>query len=263
MIIFDEEKYCEDLLKDKSKVYIVKKGDILKLARYFEKQGIEGEEFIRPELKRYILNRVDEYNEVYYGDCIREAIRDLKYKQLRSCNDIHMTKKEVEKLNTIEDIKIRKLLFMMMALAKFYKYNPVEKNKITDYDKLVCYVPLTEINKIGRLGLSKSVMLSYCHYLKTCDFIEPKWYGAYEIKIADRDFKDDDYLIKPDEDMIYFMNQFTKKKNDTSQCQRCHKWFRVPVRQGGKVLYCDECRVIVNREQSKERMKKYRQNSSK
>lgn len=253
MIIFDEEKYCVELLNNKSKVEQVTKGDILRLARYFEKVGME----VQPELKRYILNKVRDYNEVIYDEYIIEAIKSLRYKQLRTCNDIHITKKEVERLNTITDVKMRKFLFMMLALAKYYKYNPAEKNKITTYDKLICYTPLTEINKVGRLGCSKSTLLSYCHYLSNYDYIEAKWYGAYEIKIVDNDWQDDDYLIKPDKDMIYFMNQFTKTKDRTAWCHRCHKWFIKDTRC--KVLYCPDCASIVRKEKTRERVQKYRQ----
>lgn len=129
MIIADEKKYIEDVLKDGNKPSNMSvKGLIRYIARYYY------EKFKDEDLNTYIRYVLDvvgmmnmsllEYQEYRFADFARQyckRLRDGSFShELREISEISFTEDELKVINSAVYRKERKVLFTLYALAKIY-----------------------------------------------------------------------------------------------------------------------------------------------
>ncbi|SFU36586.1 hypothetical protein [Butyrivibrio sp. INlla21] len=129
MIIADEKKYVEDILREGSKPSNMSvKGLIRYIARYYY------EKFKDEDLNTYIRYVLDvigmmnmsllEYQEYRFADFTRQyckRLRDGSFPhELREVSEISFTEEELKIINSAVYRKERKVLFALYALAKIY-----------------------------------------------------------------------------------------------------------------------------------------------
>ena len=132
MIIADEKKFVEGILRDGSKPSNMSvKGLIRYIARYYY------EKFKDDDLNSYIRYVLDvvgmmqmsllEYQEYRYADYTRQyckRLRDGSFPhELREVSEISFTEDELKTINSAVYRKERKVLFALYALAKIYSPN--------------------------------------------------------------------------------------------------------------------------------------------
>ena len=129
MIIADEKKYIEDILRDGTKPSNMSvKGLIRYVARYYY------EKFKEEDLNSYIRYVLDvigmmqmsllEYQEYRFADYTRQYCKRLRDgtfpRELREVSEISITEEEMKIINSAVYRKERKVLFTLYALAKIY-----------------------------------------------------------------------------------------------------------------------------------------------
>jgi hypothetical protein len=124
-IIFDEYAYAEELLKNGFKDFI-KYADILILAKYFRYLGYKPAK-IKNEIVEFYKRSCPDYNEVLFGDKINDAIKKSGEHKIKLAIDVFITKAELESIESIKNYKYEKILFVMLAVARYSKlsnHNP-------------------------------------------------------------------------------------------------------------------------------------------
>jgi hypothetical protein len=126
-IIFDEYRYAENLLNNGFSTKRISKYDLSYLAKYLRAQGLG---FTRIEKKLIELCLIHDpyFNPIANKNNINYAIISSKKYKLKELIPTFITKSEVEVLKNVDDQK-RRILFTMLVLAKFDKFQDVRINK--------------------------------------------------------------------------------------------------------------------------------------
>jgi hypothetical protein len=120
-LIFDEKKYALNLLKNGFSTSYINFNDLCILAKYFKYIG-KNKTQIRKNLQDFCIKFGQEYNEVLFRDRLEKAIRQSQKYGIRIPIDINVTETELEKIKSVGDYKRQKILFVMLVIAKYFKY---------------------------------------------------------------------------------------------------------------------------------------------
>jgi hypothetical protein len=120
-LIFDEKKHALNLLKNGFSTSYINFNDLCILAKYFKYIG-KNRTQIRKNLQDFCIKFGQEYNEVLFRDRLENAIRQSQKYGIRIPIDINVTETELEKIKNIGDYKRQKILFVMLVIAKYFKY---------------------------------------------------------------------------------------------------------------------------------------------
>lgn len=118
MIVFDELKYAEDILRNGYKNKENVNFDNIILVKYWKYRGFT-ENVIRKQLKL----TMNEYQNLFNRDIldykVNRAIRiGMKYDLLTNVT-VEITDKEIDLINTLETIELRKIMFILLVIWKF------------------------------------------------------------------------------------------------------------------------------------------------
>ena len=118
MIIFDEKKYAENLIKNgyKDKTRIVL--DNIILVKYWKYLGFS-EDDIKKKLEDFMIDFKYMYNSDIVPYNVHKALKQgLKY-SLVFDKIVNITQKEIDTINSIDDLELRKILFVLLVIWKF------------------------------------------------------------------------------------------------------------------------------------------------
>lgn len=241
MIIFDEEKYAKDIIKNGFKNRHIFK-DVCIVLKYF-RSCKKNDEYIKKEIydlcskykKDY--NYVKDYKKIDF--LISESIKWNKHKT----TFINITKNEFQLIKSENNIKIQKLLFVILVLAKYY-YNP----KHNEY-----YVNISEndIFNLCNMSVTKQNKRDFMYYITQRGYITPNLNKSIKINFIDN-LSENICEIKVGNDMIFYYEKLSGK--NVINCKRCNDLIlRIANR---RTKYCKECARIVNIEKTKENILK-------
>jgi len=155
-MIFYEEKHAKILLESGFTSFMDYE-DLSILAKYFKYIGKN-----KTQIKKSLIEFCEKYNpyfnEVLSRGKIDGALRSCEKFGLRLAIDIPITNHELDIIKNCGDYKRQKILFVMLAIAKYFKYNNTrltpKKNNKHDDDFYVNY-KLIDILKIAKINVSK------------------------------------------------------------------------------------------------------------
>lgn len=158
---------------------------------------------------------------------------------------IEVTKAELEKIKAIQCITTERIMFVLLVMAKYYKkatYD-ISKKDILRYSK--CHISNDRIDaelfKLNQIG-----------YIKTHRVI------GRTINILDDEGSETVLVVKDLNNMIHdYLN--TCHLKGYIFCSRCGKKVR---RTGCHHKFCNTCRIVEQREKTKKRVKKARENKN-
>lgn len=140
------------------------------LIAYVESQIIEDEHIGRTIYKRarynYFIKSMSDsksYNEIIkfidthsnlglteleLSEFIKSTIRSAKKYNLKSVDHIYITKSELEFIQGLDDIKLEKIAFVILCLAKYH-------NAVSDEVDDCIYFKLSDIKKMARINMNR------------------------------------------------------------------------------------------------------------
>ena len=118
MIIFDEKKYAENLIKNgyKNIKYIAM--DNIILVKYWESLDLQEEE-IRKKLRLFMVKFQELFNDNIIKYKLDSAMKvGMKYDLLTNI-EVNITQNEIEQIQTLETIELQKMMFILLFVWKF------------------------------------------------------------------------------------------------------------------------------------------------
>jgi hypothetical protein len=238
LIIFDEKKYAENLIKNgyENIKYITM--DNIILVKYWKSIGLS-EEKIRNKLKLFMIKFQELFNDNIIKYKLNSATKiGMKYDLLTNiCVDI--TQSEIEKIQTLESIELQKMMFIFLIVWKF-KGSP-KRFKISN----------TDLMNLSSVKVNSNTFWDNIHKItqtKMLDMVEYKNKSYYQININE----DGDKILhidKFDNVINYYMSIIEPEKYIHCECGTPFS----PTNNRQK--YCRSCWKDVNREKTKENMK--------
>ena len=134
-IIFYEKEHAEYILQNG--VDKLTQKDLNYLAKYFDFLGYSERE-IETELIQFCKKNDENFNEIQSYTFYHRAMVYSRNNQLRFPTPINITVNEINEIEKIKDYKIQKFIFIMLVVAKFFKYHPSRKViKESKYDQFL------------------------------------------------------------------------------------------------------------------------------
>ena len=250
MLVFDEKKYAEKLLKDK-KFQTYRQKDIERyiLIRYLHEKGLNNDE-IRQKLDKFPLIGC-EYLDKKDIDLIYERI----FQRALSCPlvtnvEIKIYKEEIDAINSLDDNFAQDLLFVLLVYYKwainqnylyfFSKHNNVKMVMTNDVD-IWKYANIMKLRVSERHQLSNKLILN-------------------NLYIEDN-FKSYNYFylpfIKNDGDVAFTINNYDNILgelhiyNNPDDYKRCSNCKVVIKKTRSPKKYCNNCAKLIKNKQYK------------
>jgi hypothetical protein len=176
----------------------------------------------------------DFYEEKYFKIIYRNIVSAKKYK-FRSVNPVVITKSEMDKIASFNDIRKEKISFVLLAIAKYY-------NNVSDDNNNRMYISISDLFKLARVSIPCKERASYLHFAYQEGILVEHTFVGTNLKVVA--FVDDDSepVIKLGEDdykeLAYAYLNY--KNGGYKYCKGCGKLFKMHKNSPGR-LYCKEC----------------------
>lgn len=236
MIIFDEEKYVTNLLNNNISISNKNKRDLQLISIYFRNLG-NSEKEIYNKLDNFCKFKIINYNSDTSYKTLYKIIENSKNKKLKRSYNINITENEIKLIKEEYSLKVQKLMFVYLVLAKYYM-----SNNLTD--KYYVGTSDVDIFKLCKMYTRKSEKLEFMHYLTQKGYITPTLTMSSIINYVDENSKVILSFV-PDEDMEYMFEKINGVK--FIKCNRCNKMVK---KRNNKQKYCNECSKLVKYEKS-------------
>lgn len=233
-MIFDEKEEAEKILKNGFSSFMSFK-ELLIIAKYFKYMG-KNKTQIRKSLIEFCEKHNDEFNEVLARESIESAIDNAQKYSLRIKMDITITEDELEIIKHYENIKYQRILFVMLVVAKYFKYNhtKIKPKEPTPYDdNLYLNAKITEIIKISGLNINKKERNALIHTLETAGLIMTTYVGSFQIIFVDEDSPVGIVINDMNKIIDFFPfycekcgKKLEKKAKRHSMCEECYLTYR-------------------------------------
>lgn len=205
------------------------------LARYnYHILGMNKEDNYDAILKYMTENCADFYEEKYFKIIYRNIASAKKYK-FRNVNPVLITKSEIDKITSLNDIRKEKIAFVLLAVAKYYNnVSPDNNNRM--------YISMSDLFKLSRVAIPCKDRASYLHFAYQEGILAEHTFVGTNLKIVN--FIDNDSemvmeLTEPDyKELAYAYLNY--KSGGYRKCRGCGKLFKVNKKSHTK-LYCKEC----------------------
>jgi len=241
LIIFDEKKYAENLIKNgyKNEKYIVM--DNIILVKYWKSIGLSENE-VKNKLRIFMVKFQELFNDNIIKYKLNSAMKvGMKYDLLTDVC-VGITSKEIEQIQILETIELQRMMFILLVVWRF-KGSP-KRFRISNTDLM----NLSGVKVNGNTfwdnvhGITKSCLLSMVEYRNKSYYqinIEENW----DIVL---------YIDKFDNVIDYYMSIIEPDKYIF--CNKCGVPF-LPTNNFQK--YCRNCAKEVERENHNNRQKSY------
>lgn len=254
--IFDEKKYIEDIMSTKQVDLSNPTNTIRKLARYNYYVNEYKKSKNYSSIVEYMSKNFKNFSEITYHKSIDGCINDVDKTPFKNIDCVKITMSELYKISSLDDIKKQKLAFVLLCTAKYRdQYNPNNCHK-TD-------ISATDLYKMARVVLPKEQRNIYLHFLIEDGLIEQHNNSKTKNKkllFVSEDDSDEIILELKEIDFkeLAYVYMYWKNNGDGfTKCRKCGRIIKQSKTRPRK--YCEECAEIVEKENSKERVRRFRE----
>ena len=178
--------YAEEIIEAKS---YPKLKDLIILAKYYRYKGYNQSE-IKTALISFCKERESDWNAIRKNWKIKIAVEESEKYNLRIPSKTPITKAELDAIEKVKDYDKEKILFVLLVLAKFLKYNNT-KIKISKKPRQIglYYVneDLIKIFQHARIKSVKKYRNKLSHELYDSGYIDGTVYNGIVVKYVQED----------------------------------------------------------------------------
>ena len=187
---------------------------------------------------------------------VHKAINSAKKVGLKRVDHIYITKSELDFIKNLDDIKLEKIAFVLLALAKYH-------NEVSGEDNNMVYLKLSEVKNMARINMSRIDFEYFYANLYDVGVLQRNTSPVSTIQIVNfvsQDAEDEVVFELKEIDYLELAYVYLSWKNNGKGYARCQKCDRL-MRQGRTKprKYCEECAKIVEKENTKERVRRFRE----
>lgn len=179
---------------------------------------------------------------------VNKAIKSSKKSELKQVNHIYITESELNFISELNDIKMEKVAFVLLALAKYH-------NEVSGEADDRVYIKLSEVKKMARINMNrvdfeyfyanlydKGVLKMNISPISTIQLVN--FVSHNEDDLIAFELKEVDYL-----ELAYVYLSWKNSGKGYSRCEKCDRLMRQSKTRPRK--YCEECAKEVLTEQKR------------
>lgn len=205
------------------------------LARYNHHiLGLEKEANYDAILEYMRNNCCDFYEEKYFQIIYRNIASAKKYK-FRDVAPVVITRSEIDKIYSLNDIRKEKIAFVLLAVAKYY-------NNVSSDNNNRLYMSISDLFKLSRVAIPCKERASYLNFAYKDGILTEHMFVGTNLKIVSFVADDTDIVMTLGEDdykeLAYTYLNY--KSGGYKRCKNCGRLFKMHKSSPGQ-LYCKEC----------------------
>lgn len=192
--------------------------------------------------------------EADYQMKIEEYVKNASKYPFKDIESIKITKKELDFIEKLDNIRLEKIAFVLLCIAKYECY-------YHDEPKYWISWSLNNIAKLARVHVTKDENRQLFRELVLNDVIESNSSGVnlYEHILFVSHDKDDSVVLELSEtDYKELAYTYLFYKNGFSGYVHCEKCYRLVKQKSNRQKFCDECAEKNEQENARNRVRKYR-----
>ncbi len=241
VVVLNEKKHAERMVEEGFLLNRKLSYELGMLYKFYSSYGLKDEEIEHKlhDFCKFWLR--GEYNYVKFIKIIERVIKYNKGKGFKNEGLIYFSKKELETIKTIEDIRLQKVLFIMMFFAKIDGSG-------------YCNIKETQVFKMAGVNIKPDKRMLMLRKLFVDGFIKPTMTGGDKILCLDTNEgqKKDGLIIDSAYNPIVHYLEYLGDKR-IKACFQCGQNF---IGTGNKSMYCSRCKEIIRLEQWRESKKR-------
>lgn len=184
---------------------------------------------------RYMINNCNDFYEEKYFKVIYRNITSAKKYKFRSVNPVVITKSEIDKIISLNDIRKEKIAFVLLAVAKYY-------NNVSDDNNNRMYISVSDLFKLSRVAIPCKERASYLSFAYNEGLLVEHSFVGTNLKIVGFIDNNSEEVLRLNEDdykeLAYAYLNY--KKGGYKHCKNCGRLFKMHKNAPGR-LYCKEC----------------------
>lgn len=189
-------------------------------------------------------------------ELVLKTIKTVRKSSLKLVERICITQSELDFISSIDDIKLEKIAFVVLCLAKYH-------NEVCDTDDNCIYFKLNEIKNMSRINMNKVDFEYFYNNLYQIGALKETNHPTSTIQIVNfvsTDANDPVVIDLQEVDYLELAYVYLSWKNDGKgygRCQRCGRLMRQGKTKPRK--YCEECAKLSEKEKTRERVRRFRE----
>lgn len=246
MLILNEEKYAKTVYDGKNTEVKSVMSKIRYVARHLLYTENKSDEENYKTTVEWMKKHHDNFDESCYSNLISDAIKKAHKYPFYNIESIKITKSELDKIASLNDLRAEKVLFVLLCMAKQQE----ESNRFTN--GLVKY-SITELCKMAHISVPAEDREYILYKIVKEGWLEYPKKNNTQCLIVNFINDNDDVVLTLDEDgckeLAY---QYLKWKNDDKkdekykkcECRSCNRLMKV-FKKDPKRRFCESCSKIV------------------
>lgn len=205
------------------------------LARYnYHVLGMKKEDNYDAIFAYMVKNCNDFYEEKYFKIIYRNISSAKKYK-FRSVNSVKITRNEMDKIASLNDIRKEKIAFVLLAVAKYY-------NNVSDDNNNRMYMSMSDLFKTSRVSIPCKERAGYLQFAYQDGILVEHTFVGTNLKVVGFVDNSSETVLELNEadykELAYAYLNY--KNGGYKYCKGCGKLFKMHKGSPGR-LYCKEC----------------------
>lgn len=253
MLILNEEKYAQavyDGNKNEIKSILSK---IRYITRYLVNTLGKTDEDAYKDTVVWMNKHHINFDESYYSNLISDAIKQSHKHPFYNIEGIRITKTELDIISSLDNLRAEKVLFVLLCMAKQQNVSNRFVNGLVKYS-------ITELCKTARISVPADEREYILYNIVQKGFLGYPKKNNTQCLIVNFINDKDDVVLTLDEidcqELAYVYLNWKNNGKGYTRCQRCKRLIKQSKTKPRK--YCEECAREAERENTKERVRRYR-----
>lgn len=252
--VFDGLSYAKSVIDDHNIDEKNANEHMMLLAKYnFNVEKMDDAENYH-SIVSYMSTYWPSFMEADHQQKIEDFVKNAHKYGFKSIDSIKITRKELNFIASLGNIRLEKIAFVLLCIAKYECYYHDEPKY------WICW-PLNAISKLARVHVTRNENKILFRQLVLAGVIESNSFGTelYEHILFVSDGKDDEIVLELSEiDYKELAYTYLYYKNGFSGYIHCEKCGRLTRQNSNRQKYCEDCAQVVEKENTRDRVRKSR-----
>lgn len=220
-MIFDEEKYAKNVFLGKNKDIksIVEKINLL--VRYNQHVLCKNDSENYLSTVSWLKLHQNIFSESNYSNLINSLIKKAPKNPFYKIDNLIITNKEIEFIESQNNLRYEKILFVLLCMAKFQK-------QVLGFDNGLVHYNIIDVFKMARVSVKASEREDIFHDFYVNGIIDLPIKNNTKclfVKFIDDNETDKKFLLNEidSEELAYFYLNYVKKDKKIIRCKKCGK----------------------------------------